>query len=132
MKTGEDLNWSGRRVLITGVTGFVGTWLAKDLVERGADLIAFIRDEIPKMPLRWMGVYDGLFAAAKGDITDYKSVKRVFNEYEIDTCFHLAAQTIVGIAKDAPANTFDVNIRGSWNVFEAARTSEVFKRLVSR
>lgn len=124
------MNWKGANVLITGITGFVGTWLAKDLVERGANVIAFVRDEIPNMPLRVMGIYDRLGAIANGDIINYESVKRVFNEYEIDTCFHLAAQTIVTVANQSPTLTFDINIKGTWNVLEAARTSAMLKRLV--
>jgi len=124
------MDWKNRNVLITGVTGFVGTWLAKDLVERGANVVGFVRDEIPNMPLRTMGVYDKLFAAPKGDLVDYKSVKRVFSEYEIDTCFHLAAQPIVTIANKNPTWTFEVNIKGSWNVLEAARTSEKIKAVI--
>ncbi len=124
------MNWKNSTVLITGATGFVGTWLAKDLVERGANVIAFVRDEIPNMPLRTMGIYDKLGAIADGDIISYDSVKRVFNEYEIDSCFHLAAQTIVGVAKSSPTITFDINIKGTWNILEAARTSETLKRLI--
>ena len=129
-KIRKGFDWKDRRVLITGATGFVGTWLVKDLVERGADVVALIRDDIPNSPIRWMGIYDQMFAAPRGDITDYRSVKRIFNEYEIDSCFHLAAQPIVGIAKIDPVNTFNVNIKGSWNILEAARTSESLKRLV--
>ena len=124
------VDWKNSNVLITGATGFVGTWITKALIDRGANVVALIRDEIPNMPLRTMGIYKNLGAAVSGDITDYSSVKRVFNEYEIDTCFHLAAQTIVGVAKSNPTNTFKINILGSWNVFEAARTSETLKRLV--
>lgn len=124
------MDWKNRNVLITGITGFVGTWIAKSLVEKGANVIAFVRDEIPNMPLRTMGIYDKLGAVANGDILDYNSVRRVFDEYEIDTCFHLAAQTQVVIAKTSPTSTFDINIRGSWNVMEAARNSGVLKRMV--
>ncbi len=124
------MSWKNRNVMITGVTGFVGTWLAKELVERGANVIGFVRDEIPNMPLRTMGIYDKLAAVPRGDLTDYNSVKRVFSEYEIDTCFHLGAQPIVSIANRNPTLTFEVNIKGSWNVLEAARTSEKLKSLV--
>ena len=124
------MDWKDRNVMITGVTGFVGTWLAKDLVEKGANVVGFVRDDIPNMPLRTMGIYDRLLAAPKGDVVDYSSVKRVFNEYEIEVAFHLAAQPIVTIANRHPTLTFDVNVRGSWNVFEAARTSEQLKSLI--
>ncbi len=124
------MDWTNKNVLITGITGFVGTWIAKSLVEKGANVIAFVRDEIPNMPLRTMGIYEKLGAIANGDILDYSSVKRVFDEYEIDTCFHLAAQTQVTIAKTSPTSTFDINVRGSWNVMEAARNSGALKRMV--
>lgn len=130
MSMNMNFNWKGANVLITGATGFVGTWLAKDLIERGANVIAFVRDEIPNMPLRTMGIYSKLGAVANGDIISYDSVKRVFSEYEIDTCFHLAAQTIVGVANQSPTFTFDINIKGTWNILEAARTSATLKRLV--
>ena len=130
MSSSGNMDWEEKNVLITGATGFVGTWLTKSLIERGANVVALVRDEIPNMPLRTMGVYKKLGAVVRGDITDYSCVRRVFNEYEIDTCFHLAAQTIVGIAKNNPTNTFRVNILGSWNVFEAARTADTLERLV--
>lgn len=124
------MDWKGSNVLITGATGFVGTWLAKALIERGANVIAFVRDEIPNAPIRTMDIFGKLGAVVPGDITDYASVKRVFAEYDIDTVFHLAAQTLVGVAKESPTTTFDVNIRGTWNLLEAARTSGKVKRMV--
>ncbi|MFH1623232.1 MAG: SDR family NAD(P)-dependent oxidoreductase [Candidatus Aenigmatarchaeota archaeon] len=124
------MDWKSSNVLITGATGFVGTWLAKALIERGANVVAFVRDEIPNAPIRTMDIFEKLVAMAPGDITDYASVKRVFAEYDIDTVFHLAAQTLVGVAKESPTTTFDVNIRGTWNVLEAARTSGKVKRMV--
>lgn len=124
------VEWKDKNVLITGATGFVGSWLTKALIERGANVIVFVRDYVPATPLKYMGVYDNVGAAASGDITDYNSIRRVFNEYEIDTCFHLAAQTIVGVANRSPVPTFETNIKGTWNILEAARNSETIKRVV--
>jgi len=124
------MEWKGVNVMVTGATGFLGSWLCKELVDKGAKVVAFVRDDVPIAPLKTMGVYDRLTAAAEGDITKFDNVKRVFDEYEIDTCFHLAAQTIVGIANVSPMGTFDTNIRGSWNILEAARTSPKLKRLI--
>lgn len=56
-----------------------------------------------------------------GDITDGPLIERALSEYEIDTVFHLAAQTIVGIANRAPLSTFETNVRGTWIVLEACR-----------
>jgi len=124
------MDWKNSNVLITGATGFVGTWLAKALIDRGANVIAFVRDEMPNAPIRTMEIVPKLHAIAPGDITDYASVKRVFDEYAIDTVFHLAAQAIVTVANASPIGTFDVNIRGTWNVLEAARTYGKVKRIV--
>jgi CDP-glucose 4,6-dehydratase len=65
-----------------------------------------------------------------GSITDFTLVERVFNEYEIDTCFHLAAQALVVAANRAPLSTFESNIRGTWIVLEAARQCQTVKRVV--
>lgn len=124
------VEWKDKNVLITGATGFVGSWLTKALVERGANVIIFVRDHVPATPLKYMGIYNKVGAAASGDITVYNSIRRVFNEYEIDTCFHLAAQTIVGVANRSPVPTFETNIKGTWNILEAARNSETIKRVV--
>ncbi len=56
-----------------------------------------------------------------GDICDAELIERAVGEYEVDTVFHLAAQTIVGIANTAPLSTFETNIRGTWTVLEACR-----------
>jgi CDP-glucose 4,6-dehydratase len=56
-------------------------------------------------------------------VTDYELVERALNEYEIDTVFHLAAQTIVSIANRAPLSTFETNVKGTWTVLEASRRS---------
>jgi CDP-glucose 4,6-dehydratase len=66
----------------------------------------------------------------RGDVTDYVFVERVLNEHEIDTIFHLAAQTIVPIANRAPLSTFETNIKGTWTVLEAARRSPKVTRVV--
>jgi CDP-glucose 4,6-dehydratase len=64
-----------------------------------------------------------------GDIRDRELMERALGEYEVDTVFHLAAQTIVGIANTSPVSTFDTNIRGTWNLLEACRQLGV-KRVV--
>ena len=124
------MDWKGKNVLITGANGFVGSWLAKSLVEKKANVIALIRDYIPNSHLRYIGVYPKLRAAVRGDIIDYVTMKRIFNEYEIDTCFHLAAQTIVGVANRSPLSTFETNIKGTWNILEAAVLSKTIERVI--
>jgi len=66
----------------------------------------------------------------RGCIEDYFILERILNEYEIDTVFHLAAQTIVGIANRNPISTFETNIKGSWNILEACRRNHLVKRII--
>jgi len=67
----------------------------------------------------------------RGEVQDQALVERVLGEYEIDTVFHLAAQTIVPIANRNPVSTFDSNIRGTWTVLEACRRSQTVKQIVT-
>lgn len=121
--------WRGKTALVTGATGLVGSWLSAELAARGAHVVGLVRDQVPNSNLYRMGA-DRMIDIARGDICDYEAVLRVINEYEVDTVFHLAAQTIVGIANRAPLSTFDANIRGTWNLLEAARLSPRIERFV--
>jgi CDP-glucose 4,6-dehydratase len=123
--------WTNKNVFVTGANGFVGSWLTKSLVKKRANVIILVRDTIPSSTLRYInGIYEKLGGIVSGSTVDYSLVERIFNEYEIDTCFHLAAQTIVGIANRSPLSTFESNIKGTWNILEAARNSELLERLV--
>ena len=121
--------WQDRRVLITGCTGMLGSWLTEALVRLGADVVGLVRDWVPQSQLIRSGMMDRI-KIAWADVTDAEAMIRVFADYEIDTCFHLAAQTIVGIANRSPLNTLDVNIRGTWHVLEAARRWPGLTRIV--
>jgi len=124
------MTWKDVNVLVTGVNGFVGSGIAKTLVEKGAGVVALLRDDIPGAPFEYSKVRERLRGIVNGDLTNYQVVQRAFNEYEIEACFHLAAQAIVGVANRSPLSTFESNIRGTWNVLEAARNSEVLGKLV--
>lgn len=122
--------WRDRPVLVTGASGFVGGWLSKNLADAGADLVCLLRDWVPESEL----VRSGMLARVKvvrGDVGDRETVERTLAEYQINTVFHLAAQTIVGIANRNPISTFESNIRGTWNVLEACRRSPTVKAVVT-
>jgi CDP-glucose 4,6-dehydratase len=121
--------WLDRRVLVTGCAGFLGSWLTAALVDTGAAVVGLVRDEIPFSELRRSG-YRERIAAVRGDVTDYELLERTLNEYEIDTVFHLAAQTIVPIANRAPLSTLETNIKGTWVLLEAARRSPRVSRVL--
>lgn len=121
--------WRDRPILITGATGLVGSWLTRQLLEAGADVACLVRDWVPQSEI----VRSGLIERAKvirGDIRDREVLERSIGEYEINTVFHLAAQTIVGIANRNPISTFESNIEGTWNVLEACRRSPTVKAIV--
>lgn len=112
--------WQGKRVYITGATGLVGSWLTKRLVEDGAYVVALIRDADPQSEL-FRGGLSKKIAIVNGCLESYYDIERGLVEHEIDTVFHLAAQTIVGTAYRSPLATFEANIRGTYNLLEACR-----------
>jgi CDP-glucose 4,6-dehydratase len=112
--------WRDRPTLVTGCTGILGSWLTEALVDLGADVVGLVRDWIPQSELVRSGTIERI-KTVRGSVTDAETVNRIFGEYEIDTCFHLSAQTIVGIANRMPTPTLETNIKGTWTVLEAAR-----------
>jgi CDP-glucose 4,6-dehydratase len=121
--------WQDRRVFITGCTGFIGSWLTAALVNNGADVVGLIRDRVPQAELVRSGMIDQI-NVVEGEVGDYALMERILAEYEIDTLFHLAAQTIVGIANRAPLSTFETNIKGTWTLLEAARRNPTVEGII--
>lgn len=121
--------WRGSSVLITGAGGFVGAWLARTLVERGAAVVALLHDHQPVSSLEALGC-DRRTVKAYGSVSDDALIERLLNRYEVDTVFHLAAQAIVGAANRSPVPTFEANVRGTWTVLEAARRCQTIRRVV--
>ena len=121
--------WLDRPTFVTGGTGLVGSWLVRRLIGRGADVVCLIRDWVPQSELVRTGLVDRV-TTVRGDIRDQALVERILGEYEIDTVFHLAAQTIVGIANRNPVSTFDANIAGTYTVLEACRRSPLVRQVV--
>jgi CDP-glucose 4,6-dehydratase len=126
----EALELTGRSVLVTGAYGLLGSWLVKALRESGARVVVIRRDEPAVSGLTLLGLADQVDVVA-GDICAEGLVARVLNEYEVDSVFHLAAQTLVGTANHAPLSTFETNIRGTWLVLEACRLHGVERVLVA-
>ena len=112
--------WRDRRVLITGCTGLVGAWTTRALLERRAHVVGIVRDQVHGSELVRGGL-DRRIDVVRGCVEDERLMERSLAEYEIQTVFHLAAQTIVGIANKSPLSTFETNIKGTWCVLEAAR-----------
>jgi CDP-glucose 4,6-dehydratase len=121
--------WSDRPSLVTGATGLVGSWLVKHLISAGADVVCLVRDWVPQCELVRSGDIERV-KVVRGDVCDQTLLERTLGEFEIDTVFHLAAQTIVGTANRNPVSTFESNIQGTWAILEAARRSPVVKQIV--
>ncbi len=128
MKQESKNFWKSKNVLVTGCTGFLGSWLTAELVKKGANVIGIVRDDVYSSNFFVMDLQKKI-SIVKGDVTDYELVLRAMNEHEIDTVFHLAAQTIVGTANKSPLSTFETNVKGTWCILETAKQLNV-KRVV--
>ena len=112
--------WSDRRVFVTGATGIVGSWLVRELLAHGAHVAVLVRDADPQSELLRSGdlqrctVFNGL-------VEDLWTLERAISLHEAEYVFHLAAQTIVGVAHRNPFTTFETNVRGTYNLLEACR-----------
>ncbi len=121
--------WRDRSVLVTGATGLLGGWLTRSLVSRGASVVCLVRDWVPQCELVRKNQLEQV-NVVRGDVTDRGVIERALGEYEVQTVFHLAAQTIVGIANRNPVSTFESNIQGTWNLLEACRRSPLVSAIV--
>ncbi|GBD03117.1 CDP-glucose 4,6-dehydratase [bacterium HR19] len=121
--------WRDRPTLITGATGILGSALIKLLYELRADVVCIMRDWVPKSELILSGLIEKV-KVVRGDLSDVDFLRRVIGEYEIDTVFHLAAQTQVPVANQDPLSTFESNIRGTWNLLDACRINGRVKNIV--
>lgn len=126
----ESSSWSDRRVLVTGATGLVGSWLCRELVERSAFVVTYICDWDPQSELLRSGTVNRTNVIL-GRLEEADVVERAINLHEVDTVLHLGAQTIVGTAFRSPRQTFEANIAGTWNVLDACRRqSDLVQRIV--
>ena len=118
-------------ILITGITGFVGSNIAKELLRRNNSnvIVGIHLDELSEQRLKHQGIDKGI-TWVRGSVEDYKFLERVINMYEITTVFHMSAVSIVRIASRNPLVTFRTNVEGTWNILEASRQSGTVKSFV--
>lgn len=122
--------FSGKRVFLTGDTGFKGSWLAFWLKELGADVVGYALPPKRKHDHFNLLQLDQLIHHVNGDIRDLSQLSRVVNEFQPEIFFHLAAQPLVRYSYDDPKTTIDTNVGGSTNVLEIVRNSTSLKSLV--
>jgi CDP-glucose 4,6-dehydratase len=128
--TAETETLAGRSVLVTGGYGLLGGWMIRALLAGGAKVVAIRRDETTSSLLHLLGLAERV-DVVRGDICGEGLVARTIAEYEVDSVFHLAAQTIVGTANRSPISTFETNIRGTYMLLEACRVGGVERVVVA-
>ena len=116
----NDRTWINSQVLVTGATGVVGSNLVARLLKLGAQVTCFVRDHDETTPL-WLSGSVLRTRIASGRLECYDHIKSAIVEHEIDTVFHLGAQTIVGAGQRDPRGTFESNVCGTYNLLEACR-----------
>jgi CDP-glucose 4,6-dehydratase len=116
----SPLSWDGRRVLVTGATGIVGSWLCEALARRGASVVALVLDDDPQSRFYAESI-DRACRVVRGNVAEIADCMRAINSFECEVVFHLGAQTIVGTALRDPLECFESNVRGTYNLLEAAR-----------
>jgi CDP-glucose 4,6-dehydratase len=112
--------WNGRRVFVTGANGFIPAWLIETLLGYGAEVVGFDRSPTGALDIH-PGVLEKI-TLALGDLTDQPKIEALLDTHQIQTLFHLAAQSSIAISKGSPVPAFESNIRGTWTVLDAARS----------
>lgn len=123
--------YNGRKVLITGHTGFKGTWMSKVLVDAGARVTGYALEPPTNPSLFKMCHLEERMHSVIGDIRDLEKLKSVFEQVQPEVVIHMAAQPIVRDSYKNPAYTYDVNVMGTVNVLECIRLGSSVKSFVN-
>ena len=123
-----DNFYRGKRVLVTGHTGFKGSWLSIWLHELGAEVIGVAQDPFTARDnFVLSGIGEKIKADLRADIRDGERIKAIFQEYQPEIVFHLAAQPLVRLSYDIPVETYETNVMGTIHVLEAVRSTDSVK-----
>ena len=120
--------YRGKRVLVTGHTGFKGSWLSIWLHELGAEVIGVAQDPFTKRDnFVLSGIGQRIKADIRADIRDGERIKEIFRQYQPEIVFHLAAQPLVRLSYDIPVETYQTNVMGTIHILEAIRFTDSVK-----
>lgn len=123
-----DSFYHGKRVLVTGHTGFKGSWLSIWLHELGAEVIGVAKEPFSERDnFVLSGIGRKIKADIRADICDGERMKEIFREYQPEIVFHLAAQPLVRLSYEIPVETYQTNVMGTINILEAIRTTDSVK-----
>ena len=120
--------YKGKKVLVTGHTGFKGSWLSIWLHELGAEVVGVDLDPITNIKKKILsGIGSKIKADIRADIRDGQKMKEIFAEYQPEIVFHLAAQPLVRLSYEIPVETYETNVMGTINIMEAIRATKNVK-----
>lgn len=123
--------FKGKRVLITGHTGFKGSWLSIWLHELGAEVVGVgLEPYSEKDNFVLSGIGKKIKADIRADIRDGEKMKEIFKQYQPEIVFHLAAQPLVRLSYEIPVETYETNVMGSINIMEACRVTDSVRVVV--
>lgn len=120
--------YKGKRILLTGHTGFKGSWMAIWLHSLGAEVIGYALEpysEKDNFVLSRIG--EKIYADIRGDLRDRKKLHDTFKKFQPEIVFHLAAQPLVRLSYDCPVETYEINVMGSINIMEEVRQCQATK-----
>ncbi len=123
--------YKGKRVLITGQTGFKGTWMSVMLANAGASVIGYALEPEDNPNLYDLSGVNNDIVSIIGDVRDRDRLKKVFDEFKPEIVFHLAAQPLVRLSYEHPADTYGINVMGTVNVLECIRLSGCVKSFLN-
>ena len=123
--------YKGKKVLVTGHTGFKGAWLSKILLEAGAEVIGYSLEPNTEPSLFKILDLEKKLNSIIGDIADLEKLKKVFEEYKPEVVFHLAAQPIVLDSYKEPVYTYMTNVMGTVNLLECVRETKSVKSVIN-
>ncbi len=126
----NKLFWENKKVLITGHTGFKGSWLSLCLQNMGAQIIGVSLDPPTKPSLYNQAKVASDMISLRADIRDLNTIKDIFKQYEPEIIFHLAAQPLVLYSYREPIETYQVNVMGTLNILESIRNIDSVRSVV--
>jgi len=123
--------WAGKKVLLTGHTGFKGSWLAIWLEMLGAEVTGYALEPLTPNDNFVLSGIGSRINHHTGDLRDFERLRNLFDQTKPDIVFHLAAQPLVRLSYDSPKETYDINVGGTVNVLECCRLTESVQVIVN-
>jgi len=131
LKTWFNNIFEGKSVLVTGHTGFMGSWLSIWLRELGANVIGYALEPYTNRDNFVVTNIGSRMKSNIGDIRDYSRLKSVFDEYQPEIVFHMAAQPLVRLSYEQPKLTYDTNVGGTTNLLECCRLTNAVRVIIN-